>query len=387
MKPFRRLPLAWLQLIDHKGRLLTSIAGIAFAVVLMFLQLGFRNGFYDSQLQLVRGFNATLVILNKAKNGMNVTEPFPRQRVFQARGAPGVEAVYALYVEMEHPIWKNSRDRSSRPIRVLAFDPDEPVLLFPDVRRQAELLKLPDTVLLDEQSKALYGRRAAGVETELSRRALRVGGTFRLGTDFISDGNVIMSDKNYLKFLQDRRDPEAVRHKVELGLVRVAAGADPLEVQERLRGMLSDDVLVLTKDEFLERERAYWRNNTPLDFVFGLGAMLGFVVGVIICYQILFTDVLDHLPQFAMLKAIGYPNRYVLRVVLGQAVLLALLGFGPGLLLSRGLYELVAILTGLPMRLTVDRAVLILILTIVMCTVAGLISVRKALSADPAEVF
>jgi putative ABC transport system permease protein len=325
--------------------------------------------------------------MSKAKDGMNVREPFPRRRVAQARGVPGVEAAYVLHIELDQGTWKNRESHSSRPIRILAYDPDEPVLLFPEVVAQLGVLRLADTVLLDEESKDFYGRREAGIVTELARRSVHVGGTFRLGPDFLSDGNVIMSEKNYLKYFHDPRDPGAVRERAELGLIRTTAGADRRAVQERLSATLPDDVVVLDHDQLIEWEREYWCRQTPLDYIFGLGALLGFVVGVIICYQILFTDILDHLPQFATLKAIGYPDAYLVRVVLEEAVLLALLGFVPGLVLSLGLYRVAAYLTGLPMQLTPGRAVLVLALAIGMSIVSGLLAVHKALMADPAEVF
>jgi putative ABC transport system permease protein len=110
-------------------------------------------------------------------------------------------------------------------------------------------------------------------------------------------------------------------------------------------------------------------------------------VGVIICYQILFTDVVDHLPQFATLKAIGYHGGFLVRVVLGESLCLALLGFVPGLGLSAVLYAMVDALTGLPMVLTVWRGGLVLALTVAMCLLSGLIAVRKVVAADPADVF
>jgi putative ABC transport system permease protein len=385
--PLRHLPLAWLELTHDRRHLLTSVAGITFAVVLMYMQVGFLNGFYDSQVQLVRSLNGTLIITSKRKQVMLHNEPFPRKRIAQARAVAGVEAAYAVYVEQRVSVWKNLRDRRSRPIRVLAFDPDEPVFVLPEVREQAPLLRLPDTVLFDEASKAVYGPREVGVETELARRSVRVVGTFRLGTDFISDGNVIMSDTNFAKYFPDRHAPETTRDRVELGVVRVDPSADPGEVLQRLRRALPEDVVVLPKEEFSQREKEYWRHHTPLDFVFGLGSVLGFVVGVIICYQILFTDVLDHLPQFATLKAIGYPNRFLVKVVVQEALWLAVLGFIPGLGLSYGLYQLLAAWTGLPMALTPGRIGLVLLLTVAMCLVAGLLAVRRALRADPAEVF
>jgi putative ABC transport system permease protein len=111
------------------------------------------------------------------------------------------------------------------------------------------------------------------------------------------------------------------------------------------------------------------------------------VVGMVICYQVLSSDVADHLAEYATLKAIGYPNRYLGMVVLQEALLLAVAGFVPGLACSWLLYQLLSALTDLPMELTWFRIGFVLFLTIVMCAASGLLALRKALEVDPAEVF
>jgi putative ABC transport system permease protein len=150
---------------------------------------------------------------------------------------------------------------------------------------------------------------------------------------------------------------------------------------------LPPDVHIQTKQEFIDQELRFWRDNTPLGYMFGLGAALGFVVGIVICYQILYTDIVDHLPQFATLKAIGYRNRFVRRVVLHEALLLSFLGHVPGLGMSYLLYGMLAGATGLPLHLPPERVLLLAGLTIAMCTVSGILAARRVMTADPAEVF
>jgi putative ABC transport system permease protein len=114
---------------------------------------------------------------------------------------------------------------------------------------------------------------------------------------------------------------------------------------------------------------------------------MGFVVGVVICYQILSADISDHLSEFATLKAIGYSNSYLTGVVLQEAVFLAVLGFVPGLVISYLLYGLLGQNTGLPLRLNVWRTGLVLVLAVAMCMCSALLAVRKVHQTDPAEVF
>ena len=248
-------------------------------------------------------------------------------------------------------------------------------------------MRRPDTALIDAKSKPYFGKLQAGVATELSGKQIRVVGTFRLGTDFVNEGNVIMSDRNFLKYFSTKRERDARLGKVEIGLVRLVPGADSSAVVTALRRVLPNDVAIYTKRGYVVHELRYWRKNTPIGVVFGLGAAMGFVIGVIICYQILYTDVVDHLPQFATLKALGYHDRSVMGVVMQQALLLAVMGFVPGLVIGKVFYGLVAHWTGLLMYLTGPRIALVLALTVAMCAVSGGIAIRKVLSADPAEVF
>lgn len=174
---------------------------------------------------------------------------------------------------------------------------------------------------------------------------------------------------------------------MDVGLVKLAAHADAAAVKSALRSALPDDVAVLTLEEFVEQEKDFWGNTTPIGFVFGLGMVMGFIIGAGICYQILSSDVGDHQAEYATLKAIGYRNRHLTWVILQEALLLAVLGFLPGIALGWLLYAAVAGWTGLPMRLTLARSLLILVLTLLMCALSGVIALRKVHTADPAEVF
>jgi len=225
------------------------------------------------------------------------------------------------------------------------------------------------------------------MQTELARRTLRIVGLFTLGTDFVQDGNLLMSDRNFGKFFPYRLSTEGALRRVDIGLLQLAAGVDPLSVQRAVGQVVPADVVVLTKAQVRAQERAYWQNSTPIGFVFTLGTAVGFVIGVMICYQILFTDVMDHLPQFATLKAIGYTHWQLIAVVLQEAFLLACVGFLPGVGLTHVLYTVLAGLTGLPFFLTIWRGGLVLLLAIALALVAGITAVRKVLATDPAEVF
>jgi putative ABC transport system permease protein len=196
-----------------------------------------------------------------------------------------------------------------------------------------------------------------------------------------------MSDSNFARYFPGAVPGESPLALVDIGLIQLAPGADAAQVQRTLAQALPDDVLVLTREQFVGLEEGFWLSNTPVGYVFGLGAVMGVIVGIIICYQVLSADVTDHLAEFATLKAIGYPDSYLTGVVLKEALLISGLGYIPGLLLSMLAYRQLAEQTQMPMHMTVPRALLVLALSAGMCVVSGLLVVRKVKVADPAEVF
>jgi putative ABC transport system permease protein len=386
-----RTPLALLNLIHDRKKFLTSLAGVAFAVLLMLLFNGFKNALYDSQTQLLQQLNGDIVIINRLKENMFVPRSFARRRLYQAQALAGVEGAYAIYTSDAR--WKNPDTKQGRPVRVIAYNPDDPVLPLPEILAQRQALKLPDTALIDRRARAELGPRQTGVVTELADRQVRIVGTFSLGTDFAAgNGNLLMSDQNFLRYFANRGPEEDQRSfaTADIGLIKLAPGVSPDAMVDLLRQRLPQDVLVLPKygpEGFIQRERRYWEENTNIGFVFSLLTAMGFVVGIILVYQILYTDVADHWSEYATLKAMGYTDRFLFAVVMQEAVMLSVLGFIPGLLVSLLLYRLGADITGLMFNLTLERVVSLYVLTFLMCLVAGSLAVRKVQRTDPAEVF
>jgi putative ABC transport system permease protein len=383
----RGVPVAWRSLTHDRKRFALSIAGITFATTLMFVQLGFQNAVFDSQVALLRRLNADLVITNRSKQHLGVNEPFGRRRLEQARAVPGVAAAYPLYIEGALSLWRNPQTRQVRIIRAIGVDPDDPALLDTSVEALRAALREQDSALIDIRSKDFFGPREPGTRTELAGRRIRVIGNFSLGTDFDYDGTVVMSDSNFLRFFPSQQTSEPGLGRVELGLVRIQAGQSAELVRERLEKSLPGDIRVLTKDQIIRQEIEFWQTSTPIGFIFGLGLAIGFAVGIVICSQILYTEVVDRLPLFGTLKAIGYTNAYLVRLVTGEALLLSVVSFIPGTVLAWILYGFLTSLVGFEMFLTAPRILLILSLTVSMAMSAAVVALRKALTADPSEVF
>jgi putative ABC transport system permease protein len=381
-----RIPLAWLQLSRERMRLFVALAGIGFADILMFMQLGFRDALFESAVVLHKNLQGDIFLISPQSTSTIAMKSFPTRRLYQTLGFEGVKSISPVYLDFA--LWKNPQTRGTRSILVLGFNPADSVLTLPGVTDNLGTLKIADVVLFDDTSRPEFGSVAqefnAGkdVTTEVGGRRIRVGGIFSLGASFGADGNIVTSDLNFLRLFPSRE-----KGLIDIGIINLEPDADLQVVIKNLKQSLPKDVSILSKEEFIALEKNYWQTSTAIGFIFTLGTGMGLIVGTVIVYQILYTDVSDHLPEYATLKAMGYKNSYLLMVVFQEALILAVLGYLPGYSLAMGLYTLTRTATNLPMAMNLAKAVSVLIMTIIMCAVSGAIAVRKLQAADPADIF
>ena len=381
-----RLPLGWLQLKHKPLRLVVALSGIAFAVLLIMMQLGFRSALFESAVRFHERFEYDIALFSPDRVFIVRPQPFSIRRLYQSLGFEGVEDVTPVYIFPS--VWKNPWNNQRRSIQTIGFNPDEPVLKTPGFLAAKSLLRQQDVVIFDQGARPEFGpvgqtfESGEAVVTEINDREIEVVGLFLMGTSFGIDGTVITSDDNWLRLFPDRSSNE-----IQLGLIRLHDGSDSTRIRNELAEYLPDDVLVMTKQQFVQREKDYWNGATPIGYIFAFGAIMGFVVGAIIVYQILFADVSEHLNEYATLRAMGYKNRFVSGIVLQQAAILAVLGYIPGVAIVYWLYGKAAAATSLPLYITQERAITVFLMTLSMCAISGLLAVRKVRRLDPAEVF
>jgi len=379
-------PLGWAQLSHQKVRLLVALSGIAFADILIFMQLGFKNLLYDGATLIHRNLEGDLVIISNRADFLGNGQTFSRRYLYQADAVEGVAAASPLYYSWAN--WINPWNKEVTEVAVIAFNPVQPVLDLPEVNQQLETIKLPNIVLFDRQSQPTTGpvpetfSKGETITTEVSGRRVKVGGLFTLGSSFFLKGHLITSDWNYLRlFGADSLDG------VTVGVLSLEPEATPQQVLDRLRARLPAEVQVMTREEYIDNEIAFWSSEHPAGTIFNFGAVMGFVVGVVIVNQVLYSDVNDHLAEYATLKAMGYSDRRLLLVVFQEGILLALLGFLPGFGVSVGMYGLLGSLTRIPLAMKFEIAAQVFTVTLVMCLLSAAIAMRKLQSADPADVF
>ena len=382
----RGIPLASLMLVRQPVRLAVALAGISFAGILMFMQLGFRDGLFDASVTVHRLFDADIVLISPRSTSSVSMAGFPRRRLVQTMALPEVEGITPVHWNLL--LWRNPQTRGTRSILALGFEPGDPLFVDPTLAPKAQVLTQKGRVLFDEKSRPEFGpvaewfRDGRTVESEISGKRVRVAGLIELGSSFGADGNLLTSSETFLELL-----PNTPPGSIEVGLVRLQQGTDAEAVVQKLNALLPEDVTVLTKQGFIDFEQNYWRTSTSIGFIFTLGAAMGFVVGCVIVYQVLYSDVSDHLPEYATLMAMGYKLRTLLGVVVREGLLLALFGYLPAYAAGQGLYLLVRSATALPVAMDFSRAITVFSMILVMCMASAGLAMRRLVDADPAEIF
>jgi putative ABC transport system permease protein len=383
-----KTPLAWRNLVHNKVRTVVAVAGVAFAVVLIFMQFGFRGAVMTTATLIYDALEFDVLLRSTEYLHFADARSFPESRLPAAASAPGVGDVAPFYVQLNE--WRNPHSGARRGILVMGVSPARPAFRMDEVRRQARRLTSPEFVLIDRRSRrefgpqdpAGFGEADVGVQASLGLGVVRIAGHFALGAGLAADGSVITSDRGFA-----RVTPGRTVEDVTFGLATIEEGANPADVAARLNSLLPGDLEALTRSQVEAMEIHRWLNETPIGLIFRMGVAIALVVGVAIVYQVLSSDVTAHLREYATLKAMGYADGKLSRVVVGQALILALLGFVPGLIASLILYEITSYFANIPIEMTWSRVAGVLALTIFMCAASGIAALRKVWVADPAELF
>ena len=390
----RRTPIAWLQLSHHKIRLLVAVVGVAFSIILIFTQLGLRAMLFDGVTLLPENLNGDLYILSSYAKTMKDSS-FSNIYLYQIDAINGIADARPLYIGLGK--WvdpqllelsaKKQANVESSEMQLLAFNPYKPIFKIPEINQQLDLLAVSGGILQDRQAKSDLGNipqmlaDRGTVSSILNNHKVTVMGLFNLGSTFYVDGVAVMSDWNYKQI----NDSETL-DDVSVGILSLEPGADPLAVTMRIKETINKDIKVLTQEELVQAERdevASWSEGKILNF----GAIIGFIVGIIIVYQVIYTDVSEHLPEYATLKAMGYKDLELSLIVLQESLILAIMGFIPGYMISHGIYYIMAKYIELRVSMNTSIALQVFILNVLMCGVSGVIAIRKLRTADPADIF
>ncbi len=381
-----RMPIGWLQLAHNRGRFAAALAGVAFANILVFVQLGVLGALTTSTVQPYSIFNGDIMISSADSNTLSDGGNVARQHLLRALSVPGVSGGTPVFIEAVD--WQMN-ERRTAVLRALALPTDAVEFVAPHLRSKFLRLVLPDTALIDR------GTRGGAVELfdvispttpvvyEFNNRRVNFIGTMQIGAGFTSDGNVLMSDQSFLNFFANRSSA-APSHI----LLRVDDGVSVARIVNLLRQILPVDTIhVRSLADTMEAETSYQTTQRPIGVIFGLGTFVGILVGIVIVYQVLSTDVADHLKEYATFKAMGYSQPFFLSVIFEEALILAILGFIPGTLVSIGIYQFLTAKSGTFVGMTEARVIMVFLGTLAACSISGALATRRLANADPADLF
>lgn len=381
------IPLAWMQLTSEGKRFGVAIAGITFAVAMMLFQMGLQNALFKQVVGPLLLLDGEVVMVGDNYEYFGVGRGFPQVRLHQARAVEDV--IDTNIIKLGTSSFKNVDTGQERDIFIIAFDPSKDVFLPEDIKSQQNLLKRDGDVLFDDLSRSQYGnvakafgRSDGDVRTEIGGKRADIVGLIEIGPTFAADGNVMMSLQTFAEVW-----PQSSAGVADVGVIKLREGADADAVVAQLKKICPTDVKVMTKKNFIQAEKDYWSVRTPIGFVIGASMAVAIFVGAVIVYQILYTDVSDHIPEYATLKAIGFSDKFFIWIIVQESFILSILGFIPGMLLAELLYYLTRTVANMPTEMSVSSLVIVFVLSVSMCTVAGLLATRKLRNANPADIF
>ncbi len=369
--------IAFRNLCHDKVRLVVTLTGIVFAVVLVTLQCGLFLGFLTTISGVIDNSEADIWVASRGVKTFDIAMSMPETRYYEVLAVPGVAVASRMVVDFA--FWKKPGG-GQESIEIIAFDTDKGMGgPWNMVRGNVGSLDAADAVIMDQLYMDKLGVASLGQEVEIISSRARVTGFTRGIRSFSTSPYVFTAYRNGFRY---SRFAEA---EITYVLARVEQGQDPEEVCGRINNRVNN-VQAFTREEFSGLTRNYWMMSTGAGAALMLAAVLGFIVGMVVVAQTLYSTTMDHLPEFATLKAMGAPDSYITKILVTQACISAVMGYGIGMIICAAVVEFqkygdAAIVLPFPL------AAAIFGLTVLMCIGASFISIRKIMNIDPAVVF
>jgi putative ABC transport system permease protein len=375
-----KTPLAWRNVSHKKFRSVIALCGISFAILLIFMQLGFYAAARTSATSVYDALDFDVLVL--APQYVFVAHPadFPRPRLEEARSIEGVESLVPVWIGFGE--WRNPRTRERWNILALGVEPGLRPFRDPAINDLLSLLIPRDTALSDLLARPEQGNPAPGVTSEVQHHRIRIVGQYAIGGGFVAGATLITSRETFLEVFK-----QAAADRINVGLVKIVPGASPRAVAEKIKTRMWPNATALTRSDRAEKEQNFWLNVKPIGIMFTSGVLVAFVAGAVVLYQVLASEVQNRLREYATLKALGYDTGFVYGVVVRQALIFSGLGFIPAFFFALGLYFLLRTRAMVPVTMEWTRVFGVFVLTSAMCLSATFLAIRKLRRADPAELY
>ncbi|HVH79495.1 MAG TPA: FtsX-like permease family protein [Stellaceae bacterium] len=371
--------LAWRILVHEKGRTALALIGVFIAILLIFIELGFFIAVPQGGMLVYDHMRFDLLLVSSDYQFQAQPWQFPRARLTEASAVAGIAGVTPLY--FGGGSWRDSGGGLRLDVFLIGCDPKGRPFAVTDIERQSDVLARTDTILVDDATRPIFGSLATGTKVDIDGRTMTIGGTYRLGTGFLGLGIAVMDEANFFRLTHRGNDP------VNFGLITLAPGADLATVAAALRQKLPTDVQVFTRASLTQREEAYWTIRTSVGLMFGSGLVVSLIVGLMVLYQTLATQIARHLPEFATLKAIGYGDASLAVVVIVEAVIVVTAAFIPATAAAIAVYGVIRDQTRLPVAINATNISLVLAGVLIMSVGSAFLSLSALRRADPAEIF
>ncbi len=371
--------LSWKNIVQNKKRTLAAVSGISFSILLVFMQLGFLQGAKTAAAALFNCFDYDVGIVSAKYKFMGAPDKFDRMRITQALTVPEVQKWANLNITRGE--WTDPQTEITTQMLIFGFPTDRDFVAEPRMKAGLDSIRKRNTVMVDLYSHGDFGDLSVGREVEVNQKKVTIADQFKLGVSLFADGCIIVNNDNFYRLA-----PVNSR-EINYGFLHLERGADPMTVKQRLQQILPDDVLVFTKKEMIRQEQDYFIAIKPVGIIFEVGVIVAFVVGVVILFQVLNTDISSRLDEFATLKAMGFSNFFIYGVGVKQALLYALMSYFPSLLLASLVYKIVHYLSRMPMDMTFLLALFVFAMTLLMCVLSSILGLQKIRKTDPAELY
>lgn len=374
----RRVDLALRSLLHDKLRFGITVAGVAFAVTLVLVQVGLFLGLLSNASVSIENADADLWVTTRNTPNVDFARPFSENYVHRVRSVPGVERADNLIVSFMTVALPTGGSESVTVYALEDFRDWNLPWAVPEGR--VGDLSRGDFFMLDDYATKRMGAFQVGDYREVSGTRLRIIGRTTGARSFTTNPLAFMDYG-----LAQRIAGGTIDGRTHYVLVKLLPGADAEAVAAEIRRRLPYND-VHTRARWAELSRGYWVGSTGLGMSSFLTVFLGCLVGVVVVAQTLYTSTLEHLKEFGTVKAIGGSNADVYRILLKQALVAAVVGFCIGLvpvMVMRPLME------GFGLRLVIPTHMLgvVAVGTLLLCTGASMVSFRKVAGIDPALVF
>lgn len=393
-------PLSIYNLQEGGWRTVLSISGISIAVTLIFMQLGFLGAVLDTAVLFYNNLKFDLIVRSPNYYHFCDANKFSRSQLAAILNDPAVDSIQPFHVSLGK--WNYAEATTQRGILIMGvssegetFKPQRDDVHLPELKQ----LDRPRAILVDRKSRpqflgahnrVRFNDDQIGLQIELNQKTCEIRGLFELGTGLAANGASVIHEDDFRGLFPNYNDDD-----MSLGLVQLSESAshNPVAARDAILQSLKNanadqtEVDVLTRAEVVRREITHWIGNTPIGFIFIAGVVVALIVGAIVVYIVLSSDISKQIGEYATLKAMGYRDSYLSRVVIEQAVILGVISYIVAFVISLVLYEVVGKAANLPITMTISRQLIVFGATIAMCCLSGTIAMQKLTKADPADLF